>query len=105
MFSFGSAPIASTPVLDRLRIELPIGAVSAPPLGRSPTRMLPSYVTYFQRRSLWCWAAVAMSIARFYRPNADDVTGRPEARRYEPDDVRVTRSQRAVVARGRSARL
>jgi hypothetical protein len=74
VLSFGSAPIASTPVLDRLRIELPVDAVAAPPLGRSPTRMLPSYVTYFQRRSLWCWAAVAMTIARYYRPNADDIT-------------------------------
>lgn len=75
MFSFGSSPIASTPVLDRLRIELPIGAVAAPPIGRgSPTHMLPSYVTYFQRRTFWCWAAVAVSVARFYRPDADDVT-------------------------------
>jgi hypothetical protein len=75
MFSFGSSPIASTTVLDRLRIELPVGAVSAPPLDqRTPTRMLPSYVTYFQRRTLWCWAAVAMSIARFYRPDANEIT-------------------------------
>ena len=75
MFSFGSSPIASTPVLDRLRIELPIGAVAAPPIGRgSPTHMLPSYVTYFQRRTFWCWATVAVSVARFYRPDADDVT-------------------------------
>jgi hypothetical protein len=27
--------------------------------------MLP-YVTYFQRRPFWCWAAVAMSVDRFY---------------------------------------
>jgi hypothetical protein len=73
MFSFGSMPIASTPVLDRLRIELPVVAVSAAPLGRSPTQVLPSYVTYFQRRSLWCWAAVAMSIARYYN-SVSDVT-------------------------------
>ena len=68
MFSFGSMPIASTPVLDRLRIELPVGALSAAPASSrdSSTRMLPSYVTYFQRRSFWCWAAVAMSIARYY---------------------------------------
>jgi hypothetical protein len=67
MFSFGSMPIASTPVLDRLRIQLPVGGVSGPAPGQaSPTKMLPSYVTYFQRRTLWCWAAVAMSIARYY---------------------------------------
>ena len=71
MFSFGSSPIASTPVLDRLRIELPIGAVSAPAIGQgSRTPMLSNYVIYFQRRSFWCWAAVAMSIARFYRPES-----------------------------------
>jgi hypothetical protein len=75
MFSFGSAPIASTSVLERLRIELPIGAVSAPALGQgSPAQMLLSYVTYFQRRTFWCWAAVAMSIARFYKPDAESVT-------------------------------
>jgi hypothetical protein len=74
MFSFGSSPIASTTVLDRLRIELPVGAVSAPPLDqRTRTRMLPSYVTYFQRRTLWCWAAVATSIARYYN-SVSDVT-------------------------------
>jgi hypothetical protein len=71
MFSFGSSPIASTSVLDRLRIELPVGAVSAPPAGQgSRAPMLSNYVTYFQRRSFWCWAAVAMSIARFYRPDS-----------------------------------
>jgi hypothetical protein len=75
MFSFGSAPIAPTPVLERLRIELPVDAVPGPALGQpSRTHMLPSYVTYFQRRTFWCWAAVAMTIARYYRPNADDLT-------------------------------
>jgi hypothetical protein len=45
MFSFGSAPIASTSVLERLRIELPVGAVSAPAASRgSRMQMLPSYV-------------------------------------------------------------
>jgi hypothetical protein len=72
MFSFGSAPIASTSVLDRLRIDLPVGAVSAPAPGRAAlTQMLPSYVTYFQRRTLWCWAAVTMSINRYYQPESN----------------------------------
>lgn len=71
MASFGSVPIAPTPVLDRLRILLP--------LRPEPTTLGPSepahpvilpYTTYFQRRSNWCWAAVAVSVARFYDPRS-----------------------------------
>ena len=67
MASFGSVPIASTPVLDRLRIALPLSPELARRAAREPTQpvILP-YTTYFQRRSNWCWAAVAVSVARFY---------------------------------------
>jgi hypothetical protein len=64
--AFGSAPIAPTPVLDRLRIDLPLRRL---PETRAPGRLLP-YVTYFQRRPFWCWAAVAVSVARYYNPRS-----------------------------------
>jgi hypothetical protein len=64
--AFGSVPIASTPVLDRLRLNLRFRAVLA---DDAPVRMLP-FVNYFQRRPSWCWAAVAKSIERYYNPNS-----------------------------------
>jgi Papain-like cysteine protease AvrRpt2 len=71
MASFGSVPIASTPVLDRLRITLPLSSELARRAAREPTEpvILP-YTTYFQRRSNWCWAAVAVSVTRFYDPRS-----------------------------------
>jgi len=60
--AFGPVPIAQTSVLERLRIDLPFRAA---PLSAATVRML-LYVSYFQRRPFWCWAAVAKSIARFY---------------------------------------
>jgi hypothetical protein len=60
--SFGPVPIAPTPVLDRLRLDLPLHATDAP---SARVTILP-YVSYFQRRPFWCWAAVAMSIDRYY---------------------------------------
>jgi hypothetical protein len=68
MVAFGSAPIAPTPVLDRLRIELHLPTV---PVDEAKVQLLSSYVNYFQRRPFWCWAAVAKSVARFYRPTRE----------------------------------
>ena len=69
MPTFGSAPIAPMPVLERLRIALPLGPMPEDRAKRIP-RILPTYVTYFQRRRSWCWAAVAMSVARYYQPSS-----------------------------------
>jgi hypothetical protein len=66
--AFGPVAIASTPVLDRLRIELHLPTA---PAGNATVHLLSSYVNYFQRRPFWCWAAVAKSVARFYRPSRD----------------------------------
>jgi hypothetical protein len=69
MLTFGSTPIAPMPVLERLRIDLPLRRTPQD----HPTRSLciiPTYVTYFQKRPLWCWAAVAMSVQRCYRPSS-----------------------------------
>ena len=65
MVAFGPVPIASTQVLDRLRINLSLTSAPARPAN---LRLL-SYTNYFQRRQFWCWAAVAKSIARFYHPS------------------------------------
>jgi hypothetical protein len=67
VLAFGSVPIASTPVLERLRIDLPLGRM---PVPRRARPQILTYVTYFQRRTAWCWAAVAMSVARFYCPDS-----------------------------------
>jgi len=66
VLTFGSTPIAPTSVLGRLRITLPLGPAPEPDRIRPPQIL--NYVTYFQRRTQWCWAAVAMSVARCYEP-------------------------------------
>jgi hypothetical protein len=63
--AFGPVPIASTQLLDRLRIDLSLSSAPARPAN---VRLL-SYTNYFQRRQFWCWAAVAKSVARFYHPS------------------------------------
>jgi hypothetical protein len=64
--AFGSVPIAPTPVLDRLRLEFPW---PTPLEQEAQVRILP-FVSYFQRRPCWCWAAVTKSISRFYFPDS-----------------------------------
>jgi hypothetical protein len=64
--AFGSIPIAPTPVLDRLRIELSWPTTLA---DDADVRILP-FVNYFQRRPCWCWAAATKSINRFYFPDS-----------------------------------
>jgi hypothetical protein len=83
MISFGPSAVAPTDLLNRLRIDLL--TAPAPISRRSASRVLLPFVNYMQSRSSWCWAAVAMSVHRFWVPDsqvtqceiASRVLGRP----------------------------